>query len=313
MGKAKKPTTKSSAKAKASSSRKPAKSARPAGARQKKPAPEAPLLRPVPLYEFSAGGLTGYVRLTDPGRGIEFSGSAEGKSLPAYCQEVLSLRHYFSATDGGLSVPRESAQCAGKVEKHAVVFCYDRLPAWPVAATARYELLTQGGADATFAFQFSKGMAGFEAGVETLMPKSLPAVYVHTAGSWARAVMAPQTLRFYPRNIGAAELMADGRWDGLRLAGISLVVETHGYDYPIVVARDERSGWALVHMALTEQCTAMWLNGSQRAIGLGLIGADVQAQEKITCRLRVVLCRADNLDGALTHYRQFVQEARARK
>jgi len=57
----------------------------------------------------------------------------------------------------------------------------------------------------------------------------------------------------------------------------------------------------------------MWLNGSQRAIGLGLIGADVQAQEKITCRLRVVLCRADNLDGALTHYRQFVQEARARK
>ncbi len=94
---------------------------------------------------------------------------------------------------------------------------------------------------------------------------------------------------------------------------MSLLVEPHGYDYPIVVARDERTGWALVHMALTEECGSIWLNGSERAIGIGLIGADVAAKQKLTCRLRVALCRAANLDDALTPYREFVQQARARR
>jgi hypothetical protein len=310
MGKAKKSAAKPSSRAKAAAPSKPAKQA---ASRATKAKQAASLLRPVPLYEFSLGGLTGYVRLTDPGRGLEFSGAAEGKSLPAFCQEALSLRHYSSHLGSGLLAPRESAQCVGKVDGDAAIFTYAALPNWPVTATARYELLPSGGADAIFAFGFSQGIPGFEAGVETLLPKSLPAIYVHTAGSWTRAQVAPQTLRFYPRNVSAAGLMADGRWEPLRRAGMSLLVEPHGYDYPIVVARDERTGWALVHMALTEECGAIWLNGSERAIGLGLIGADVAAKQKLTCRVRVALCRAGNLDDALTPYREFVQQARARR
>jgi hypothetical protein len=310
MGKAKKPAAKPSSRTKAATSSKPAKQTAPRAAKAKQ---AASLLQPVPLYEFSLGGLTGYVRLTDPGRGIEFSGATEGRSLPAFCQEALSLRHYFSQLRSGLLTPRDDAPCGGKIDGDAAIFTYAALPDWPVTATVRYELLPEGGVDAAFDFGFSQAIPGFEAGVETLLPKSLPAIYVHTAGSWARAQVAPQTLRFYPRNASAAGLMADGRWAPLRRAGISLLVEPHGYDYPIVVARDERTGWALVHMALTEECGAIWLNSSERAVGLGLIGADVAAKQQLTCRLRIALCRAENLDDTLPHYREFVQQARARK
>jgi len=312
MGKAAKPALKASSRTRAAAS-KAAAPPKAAGAKESKAAADAPLLRPVPLYEFAAGGISGHVRLSDPGRGIEFVGSANGRALPAYSQEVLSLRHYCSLGDGGLLAAREEAPCEAKVEKSAVVFSYDRLPKWPVAAAARYDLLPDGGADAAFTFTFSKPLKRFEAGVETLMPKSQPNVYIHSGGSWVRVVAGPQAQKFYPRNLGAAELILDGRWDALRMGGVWLAVEPRGYDYPIAVVRDERTGWAFAYMALTEDCSAVWVNGAQRTVGLSLIGADVKAQQKVTCRVRVALCQAGKLDDTLTHYRQFVQEARARK
>jgi len=311
MAKAKKPGSKTAAKV---SSR----GKRPTAAKRKVPAAakaaQAPvLLRPVPLYEFTTAGLAGHVRLTDPGRGITFSAGAEGKPLPAFSQEVLSLRHYLARADSGLLAPREESACEGKIDKQTVVFSYERPPSWPVTASARYQLLPEGGADASFAFSFAKPLWGFEAGIETLMPRYHPSVYVHSGGAWVRAVPGPQAQRFYPRNLRAAELIADGRWDALRLAGIALAVEPQGYDYPVVVVRDERTGWALVYMALTEECSSVWVNGAHRTIGLALVGADVKAQSTANCRLRVALCQAGRLDDALSHYRGFVQEARGRQ
>jgi hypothetical protein len=313
MGTAAKPISKTTSRTKAAAASKAAAPPKPAAAKEKKPASDAPVLRPVPLYEFVAGGINGHVRLNDPGRGIEFTGAADGRALPAYSQEVLSLRHYFSTADSGLLAPRVDAACAGKVEKNAVVFSYDRPAKWPVAATARYELLPDGGADAAFTFAFSKPLKRFEAGIETLMPRSQPNVYVHSGGNWVRVAAGPQVQKFYPRNLGAAELILDGRWDALRMGGVGLAVEPQGYDYPIVVVRDERTGWAFAYMALTEDCSAVWVNGPERAVGMALLGADVKAQEKAHCRLRVALCQADKLDDTLSCYRQFVQEARARK
>jgi hypothetical protein len=269
------------------------------------------MLRPAPVYEFEAGGLAGHVRLADPGRGLVFCGAAEGKGLPAFSQEVLSLRHYLCRGGSGLLVPREESACEGKVEKNAAVFSYGKLRDWPLTATARYELRPQGGADVTFAFTFARSLRGFEAGVETLMPRSEAAVHIHSGGSWLRVAAGPQVQRFFPRNQGAAELIADGRWQALRLAGIGVAIEPRGYDYPMVVVRDERSGWALAYMALTEECSSVWVSTPSRAIGLGLVGADVSAQARVKCRLRVAFCQAERLDDALGHYREFVQEARA--
>ncbi len=283
--------------------------ARPSGAGAKgRPAP--PALRPVPLYEFEAGGLRGYIRLADPDRGIEFSECLEGKSLPSPCREVLSLRHYLARGDGGLLVPREGAVCNASVAKEAVLFKYDKAPKWPVAATARYELLPEGGVDVTFAFTLSKGMKGFEAGVETLMPTRQSNTYVHASGRWVHAVAGPRLQRFYPRNMGAAELIADGRWNGLRMAGIGLSVEPQGYDYPMVVMWGQNSEWALAYMALTEECSSIWLNGAERTVGLGLVGADVKPRSTATCRVRALLCQAAQLDDVIPYYREFVREAR---
>jgi hypothetical protein len=313
MGKAAKPTLKTSSRTKAATGGKATAPPKTTAAKEKRLAAHAVALRPVPLYEFTAGGIAGHVRLSDPGRGIEFTSSVYGGALPAYSQEVLSLRHYFAIGDSGLLAPREEAPCEARIERSAVVFSYDRLPKWPVAATARYDLLPDGGADAAFTFTFSKPLKRFEAGIETLMPKSQPNVYVHSGGNWVRVAVQPQAQKFYPRNLGAAELIVDGRWDALRLGGVWLAVEPQGYDYPIVVVRDERTGWAFAYMALTEDCSAVWVNGAQRTVGLSLIAADVKAQEKAHCRLRVALCQAEKLDGILIHYRRFVQEARARK
>jgi len=300
------------AKSKKPAARPSARSAKPSPAHAKATRPPpGPVLRPVPLYEFTAGGLAGQVRLADPGRGLDLIQGVEGKVLPAVSQEVLSLRHYLSRGDSGLLAPREEAACEGKVEKHGVVFSYDSPRNWPVTAVARYELRAEGGADATFTFRFTKALKGFEAGVETLMPRSRPGIYVHSGGQWTHASAGPQSQRFYPRNLGAAELIVDGRWDGLRLGGAALSVEPRGYDYPMLVVRDERSGWALVYMALTEECSSVWVNSAQRSIGFGLVGGDVKAQSSAVCRLRVALCQANRLADVLPHYRAFVQEARA--
>jgi len=270
----------------------------------------APILHPLPVYEFTAGGLTGYVRLTDPDRGIQFSQAAEGKVLPALSREVLSLRHYLAWGGGGPLVPREEAPCDGEVEKQSIAFQYGSARHWPLTAAVRYQLLGEGGLDASFTFVFSRRMAGFEAGVETIMPRSQPAIYLRSAGRWVRAQPGLRAQCFYPRNQAAANLIADGRWNGLRMAGISLAVQPQGYDYPLLVVREEKTGWALAYMALTEDCSCLWVNGPQRAIGFGLLGSDVAANSRHTCHLRVVLCPAPKLDDVLSHYRAFVQHAR---
>ncbi len=272
--------------------------------------PAKPTLEALAVYRFTAGGLLGYVRLTDPGRGIEFSGSREGGLLPAPCKEVLCLRHYLARGEGGMLAPREEGPCDGRTDKTAIVFRYGALRQWPVTATARYQLLPEGGLDATFAFSFSKALRGFEAAVETIMPTMHPSPHVHTGGRWTPVVVGRHLQRFYPRNLTAAELIADGRWNGLRMGGIGLAVEPQGYDYPMIVVWDATTGWALAHMALTEECNSLWVNGADRTIGLGLIGADVRPSTSTTCRVRVLLCRAAQLGDVLPQYRQFVQEAR---
>ncbi len=272
--------------------------------------PNAPMLRPLPVYEFEAGGLRGYVRLADPQRGIEFSECLEGKHLPGSCKEVLSLRHYLARGEGGLLVPREEAKCDGSVDKQGIVFQYAPAAKWPIEATARYELLPEGGVDVTFAFALSKGLKGFEAGVETLTPRTQATTYVHAGGRWTPAAAGPRLQRFYPRNMGVAELIADGRWNGLRMAGIGLSVEPQGYDYPMAVIWEPSTRWALAYMALTEECSSVWVNGADQTLGLGLVGADIKPRSAATCRVRALLCQIAQLNDILPYYRDFVQEAR---
>ncbi len=271
----------------------------------------SPVLRPVPVYEFEAGGLRGYLRLADPERGIEFSEPLAGSCLPAPCKEVLSLRHYLARGEGGLLIPREQARCEAKVDKKALVFRYGQPAKWPVTATARYDLLAEGGVDVTFSFTVARGLKGFEVGVETLTPNIGQNIYVPMGGRWTHATAGPRLQRFYPRNMGAAELIADGRWSGLRRAGIGIAVEPRGYDYPLVVMWEPNTDWALSYMALTEECSSVWLNGAKRAVGLGLVGADMKARSAATCRVRALLCRATQLDDVVPHYREFVREARS--
>jgi len=277
----------------------------------RKSAPAAPVLRSLPVYEFVAGDLTGYVRLADPDRGFEFSRALQGKSLPAVCKEVLSLRHYLGRGNGGMLIPREAAECEGKADKRGITFQYRTLTKWPVEATARYELLPAGGLDATFAFAFDSEMKGFEAGIETIIPRTYSGICVHAGGRWVTATAGPRLKRFYPRNLGAAELIADGRWSGLRMAGIGLAVEPRGYDYPMLVLWEPGTEWALLYMGLTEECSSVWVNGADRTIGMALVGANVKARSAATCRVRALLCKVNQLDDVLPYYRDFVQEARA--
>ncbi len=264
-----------------------------------------------PQRVVKAGELSGYLRLSDPGRGFEFPPAASGKTLPAVCKEVLSLRHYLARGEGGLLVPREEADCEGKVEKNGIVFSYGRANRWPVQARARYQLLSAGGIDATFAFDFAKDLTGFEAAVETIVPRTYAGVHVHAGGHWVAAAAGPKLKRFYPRNLGAAELIADGRWSGLRRAGIGLAVEPQGYDYPMVVVWETGSDSALTWMALTEECSSIWVNGADRTVGMALGGSSMKRASSYTCRLRVLLCRISQLDDVLPYYREFVQEARS--
>ncbi len=270
----------------------------------------APVLRPLPVYEFVSGGLMGYVRLADPDRGFEFCRALTGRTLPATCREVLSLRHYLSRGAGGLLAPREVAECDGRLEKNTVTFRYGKPDKWPVEVTARYDLLSNSGLDVTFAFSFSKDLKGFEAGVETIVPRAHPRVHVHAGGRWTSASPGPKAKRFYPRNVGAAEFIADGRWNGLRMAGTGLSVESRGYDYPMLVVWEPGDEWALAHMGLTEECSSVWVNGAGPTLGMALVGANVRARSAVTCRLRALLCQIGQLDDVLPYYRDFVQEAR---
>jgi hypothetical protein len=271
----------------------------------------APELRPLPVFAFTVGEIAGYLRLCDPDRGFEFCAAPDGGSLPAACKEVLSLRHYLARGNGGLLIPREEAACQGSADRNGIVFRYQPTAKWPVEATVRYDLLGQGGLDATFAFDFRKDLNGFEAGVETVVPRTYAGVHVHAGGRWVPTAVGPRLKRFYPRNLAAAELIADGRWSGLRRAGIGLAVEPQGYDYPMVVVWEPNGESALAWMALTEECSSVWVNGAERTIGMGLGGANVKAGSSCVCRLRVLLCHIGQLDEVLPYYRGFVQAARS--
>ena len=279
------------------------------------PQPESPpgRLSPVTVYEFKTEHLQGRLSGTGAFPGIEIFASGEGAALTPTRGRLMSLTHYFSSATAG---PEAAHKLAGKCEEISGDTLAIRLPAseeWPLETLVSYSLTERDALDVGFRFRFQQQMANFEAHVVSCFSDDSLASYVQLEGEWIRPALREQQICFLARDAAAMRMVEDGRWYFQIARGYHVILDERGYDFPVLVRLEEKSGWALVHMLMTDECPAISICSTPLQHGFSLVGREVKAEEEIVCHARLAYGQFRGLEGIIPLYHQFVREVREGK
>lgn len=267
-------------------------------------------LRPVTIYEFETGQLRGYLRGVGASPGIQITAGGEKGALTAPRRSLMTLTHYLSNSVAGpeapLNIPARSEELTDDVLQTRVPPTAD----WPVDTLISF-LVGEGGCiDICFHFHFRKEMLGFEAQVTSTFAEHVPVAHVHAGGDWFRPALKAKEICFFARDEHSAKMIEGGRWDFYLARGFNVVLDERGYDFPLLVCLEEKSGCALVQMLMTDECPSICLSSSPRQHNFSLVGRSVKAKEEITCHARLAYGQFRGLDGILPLYHKFIREVR---
>jgi len=267
-------------------------------------------LRPVTFYEFQSGELRGYLRGTGPCPGIQITEAGEKGAITPPGGSLMSLTHYLSASHAAPEAPRKTPGRTEEVRGNTLVVRFPATQDWPLEALVSYRVGDEGRIDAGFAFHFSQPLAGFEAQVTSTFLHGSGVPHLHVGGDWLRPALGEKEISFFARDAAAAMLIEDGRWDFCLARGYRVLLDERGYDYPLLVHMEEKSGWALVQMLLTEECPSISVCSSPAQLNFSLLGRQARAGERVSCHARLAYGRFRGLEGILPLYHQFVREVR---
>lgn len=267
-------------------------------------------LEPVTLYEFECGEMRGYLRGGGSAPGIEITAAGEGRALTPAGGGLFRLSHYLSDVTVG---PEAALEAPGRSEELCGQLLSVRFPPsaqWPVDALVDFTLIEEGAIDIEFTFSFRQGIGSFEAQVVSAFAEGIPAAYVHVGGEWFRPALRAKEICFFSRDEPAAAIIQSGRWDFYLERGYNVILDDRGYDYPLLVHQDDKSGWALVQMMITDECPALSICSAPMQHNFSLVGRGAGAGEEITCHARLIYSQFGGLDSILPVYHKFVREVR---
>jgi hypothetical protein len=271
---------------------------------------ESGRLRRVTLYEFETGQLRGYLSGMGANPGITITAGADGKPITPSGSSMMTLSHYLCSSNIGPYAPLKAEDRRQELHGDSLVVRFAATPHWPLEATVCYTLCEEGRIDTIFHFNFQADFPAFEAQVVSTFTDTAGVSNLHVDGNWFRPALAGKDISFFARDRFAEAMVQDGRWDFNVIEGYRVLLDDRGYDYPILVSLEEKSGWALVQMCLIDECPSVALCSTPRQHNFSLVGRGVKQGESLTCHTRVAYGQFRGLEGILPLYHQFVREVR---
>lgn len=228
--------------------------------------PFAAMLRPV-------GDMHGLI--------IEKLGDAE--SPVASGRAFLNLEHYLATGRWAEYLPRQLDHSV-TMNRRALTIHFPQPKAWPVRADLTYTFAHYPAIDARLDFTFSDRLEQFEVYFTSYFARQYERS-IRVNGKWMRPEISDREQLLIPRDDQVAARYTDGRWDFLK--GRTRLAD-YRFDLPVMVSRDDATGWTVVQMIEPGQCTHIAPN--RFAVGHNFIigGWDVKAGDKRSARIRLI-------------------------
>ena len=258
-----------------------------------------------PAYEFRVGEMSGYVRPIGHHHGLIIHGH-QNKPVTKQTMCTMNLEHYVSAEGHGQFVPRKVELQSYKVEGQTVTIDFAPTEEWKVRSSLQYDFTPVDFIDVTFTFRFDADYRSFEAFVASYMQSRVPPL-VKTGGLWLRLQPERAWQMFLCKTREHAALVTDGRWGWFPPSLQSKVVDGV-YDLPILVTRDDDTGYALIQLADPRECMAVSPNTFAPAHDLSFMGHDVSAGDVVTVPVRIHYMKIDSMEPVEALYRQFCKD-----
>ena len=253
-----------------------------------------------PCWRFRYEGLAGHVH-GGQDHGIEMAEGVGGARVTR--RKCMNLEHYYAKDrSDGRFVPRRNADVNTQhTEDGAIVVGISTSDTWDVTASIAYRFLPERIVEARFDFTFGAPYRDFEAFISNYF--GAPAEpYVHIGGKWTQQTLSDREHRYWARSDRDAEVIHDGRLDAFlneNNGDYEVPVDELRYDYPIMITPIGDSGWSVIHVVEREACPSISANRTWMAHDFSLIGRDVSAGERVSCRAWMAYVQLATMDDAI--------------
>jgi hypothetical protein len=237
--------------------------------------------------------------------GIVIRKMADADSPVAEGRAFLNLEHYLEKGRSAEYLPRKLDHTVTmNAQKLSIEFPPPK--DWPVRSTLTYTWANAGAIDAKLEFYFSDAMTQFEVYFTSYFNPAYERS-IRTKQRWMRPEISEKEQLLIPRDDKIAGRYEDGRWEFLK--GRTRLAEER-FDLPVIVSRNDATGWTVVQMVEPGKCTHIAPN--RFAVGHNFIigGWDVQKGDVRSARIRLITGKDLGFDQVEQTYAAFADECR---
>jgi hypothetical protein len=217
----------------------------------------------------------------------------------------LNLEHYLEKGRYGEYLPRKLDHTV-TMNKNRLAIAFPQAKDWPVNSTLTYTWATPGAIDAQLDFEFRDEMNQFE----VYFTSYFDAAYersIRANQRWLRPEISEKEQLLIPRDDKIAGRFGDGRWEFLK--GRIRMAE-YRFDLPIIVSRNDATGWTVVQMVEPGKCTHIAPNRFARGHNFIIGGWDVAKGDRRSARVRLITGKDLGFDQVERAYATFADECR---
>lgn len=254
---------------------------------------------------MSGGPLTALLRPVGDMHGVVIEKMGDVASPVAPNRAFLNLEHYLEAGRWAEYLPRRLDHSVTMDRRHLTIH-FPQPPDWPVRSELTYTFAHYPAIDARLDFTFAGKLTGFEVYFTSYFaPQYERSIRVN--GKWVRPEISKSEQLLIPRDDQVAARYGDGRWDFLK--GRTRLAD-YRFDLPVMISRDDATGWTIVQMIEPDACTHIAPN--RFAVGHNFIigGWDVKAGDKRSARIRLVAGKGITEAEVEKAWQKFADECR---
>jgi len=212
---------------------------------------------------------------------IEKMGDAGSPVAPG--RAFLNLEHYLEAGRWAEYLPRKLEHAVTMDRRHVTIH-FPPPADWPVRSELTYTFAKYPAIDARLDFAFTGKVSGFEVYFTSYFARQYERS-IRVNGKWMRPEISNSEQLLIPRDEKVAGRYGDGRWDFLK--GRTRLAD-YRFDWPVMISRDDATGWTVVQMIEPGKCTHIAPN--RFAVGHNFIigGWDAKEGDKRSARIRLM-------------------------
>ncbi|GMU23846.1 MAG: hypothetical protein AMXMBFR13_39240 [Phycisphaerae bacterium] len=206
-----------------------------------------------------------------------------GLSPVAGGRAFLNLEHYLEAGRWAEYLPRKLDHSVCMDRRHLSI-SFPQPEQWAVTSKLTYTWERPAAVDAKLEFDFTGAMKQFEVYFTSYFAPQYERS-IRVDGKWMRPEISKSEQLLVPRDEQIAARYGDGRWDFLK--GRTRLTD-YTFDLPVMVSRDDATGWTIVQMIEPGLCTHIAPN--RFAVGHNFIigGWDVKSGDRRSARIRLI-------------------------